>query len=216
MNVKNIVRNKYISMIILIMTLIMISPTIGAGTTENVSNTIITYRSDVDQDYGFHRVIDYTTHKPTSYVNRTLNINVGDTVEWINDATPDEPLTIMSKEGLWGNRSAYLRWNYQKFSYTFNQSGTYEIYIKEYPREQHQIIVVKDNKIIPTPTITLTTNPTVNETKNLSSVPTVAGSGTPAYNKSIPIEIIVGVVFIVAFIVILIIYMIRGSKRRDK
>lgn len=145
---------------ILLITAITISLLMISGTANtNTSNTIsVTYHSDVDQDYGFHRVIDYTTHKPSPYVNNTLTINVGDTVVWINDATPDEPLTIMSKEGLWGNKSAYLRWNYQRFSYTFNQSGTYQVYIKEYPREQHQIIVVNSPvvTIIPTPTIVVT------------------------------------------------------------
>lgn len=135
-----------------------------ANETSNISNiTSITYKSLVDQDYGFYRVIDIITHKPAPYENNTLTINIGDIVIWENDAAPDEPLTIISKQGLWGNRSAYLRWNYQKFNYTFNQSGAYSVYIKEYPREQHQIIIVKDIpgtvKIISTPTMTTTILP---------------------------------------------------------
>jgi plastocyanin len=133
--------------------------TISGTANTNTSNiTSVTYHSDIDQDYGFYRVIDYTTGKPSPYVNNTLTINVGDTVVWINDATPDEPLTIISKEGLWENRSAYLRWNYQRFSYIFNQSGTYDVHIKEYPREQHQIIVVKSMEpvVVSTPTIIVT------------------------------------------------------------
>ncbi len=208
---KNIMRNRYIPMAVLVMTFIMMSSPIGAisnnETVENIT-AVVTYRSYVDQDYGFYRVIDYTAHKPAPYINNTLTINVGDIVEWINDATPDEPLTIMSKEGLWGNRSAYLRWNYQKFSYTFNQSGTYDIYIKEYPRKQHQIIIVKDIpgtiKIISTPTIVLTTMPVINDTEdNLSNVPAVKKS------DSIPIEIIV----VVCIIMILIIYIYRSNKK---
>lgn len=150
---------------ILLIIMVTISLLTISGTAEtNTSNaTSITYNSDVDQDYGFYRVIDYTTHKPALYANNTLTINVGDTVVWINDATPDVPLTIINKEGLWGNRSAYLRWNYQRFSYTFNESGTYEVYIKEYPREQHQIIVVKGIEpiatVISTPVITETPEP---------------------------------------------------------
>ena len=72
---------------------------------------------------------------------------MGDTIVWINDAIPDGPLTIISKDNLWENRSAYLRWNYQKFSYTFNESGIYDMYIREYPR-LHQTVVVKDNQTI--------------------------------------------------------------------
>lgn len=143
--------------------------------TSNVTSVVI-YYSDVDQDYGFYRVIDYTAHKPSPYVNNTLTINVGDTVVWINDAKPDWPLTIISKEGLWDNRSAYLRWNYQRFSYTFSESGTYDIYIKEYPREQHQIIVVKSMGpivISSTPTIIVTgTEISPTETTPTEIVPT--------------------------------------------
>jgi plastocyanin len=138
-------------MIVMTMSILTIP---GVADTNTSNTTSVTYNSDVDQDYGFYRVIDYTTHKPAQYVNNTLTINVGDTVVWINDANPDWPLTIISKEGLWGNRSAYLRWNYQRFSYTFNQSGTYQVYIKEFPREQHQIIVV--NPIEPIVTIVST------------------------------------------------------------
>ncbi len=205
-------------MTVLVMTIIMMSSPISAidnnETIENTSSVItITYRSDVDQDYGFYRVIDYTTHKSAPYDDKTktLTIDAGDTVEWINDATPDEPLTIISKDGLWGNRSAYLRWNYQKFSYTFNQSGTYQVYIKEYPREQHQTIVVKDipgtMKIIST----LTTIPIINNTEdNLSNVSTTNKSKVVSKNSNlIPIEVIM----VIAGILILVIYIIRSGKK---
>lgn len=154
------------------------------GNISNVPNvTSVTYRSSVDQDYGFYRVIDITTHMPASYENNTLTINIGDTVIWENDATPDEPLTIISEQGLWGNRSAYLRWNYQKFNYTFNQSGTYSVYIKEYPREKHQTIIVKDVsglvKVVSAPTMTNTVLPT-------STI--VEIDETPKINETVAIE----------------------------
>lgn len=122
-----------------------------------------TYKSDVDNYYGFYRIIavdsdtNTSSSKMPSYVNKTLNISVGDTIIWINDADPDEPLTIMSTEGLWGNRSAYLRWNYQRFNYTFTEPGTYNVYIREYHRLQQKIIV---NPIY-VPTQIPTTIPTV-------------------------------------------------------
>lgn len=220
---ENIMKNMYMSIIILAMMLIIIPLSSSASNNEttNISNAItITYRSYVDQDYGFYRVIDYTTHKPALYEEKTktLTINVGDTVEWINDATPDEPLTIISKDGLWGNRSAYLRWNYQKFNYTFNQSGTYDIYIREYPTEQHQTIVVIDIsetiKIISTPTIISTTSPIINKTENaednLSNISTTNKSKVAYKNGVIPIEAIVAVVGII----ILIAYINRSGKKK--
>lgn len=130
--------------------------TLNDTTMSNESDNIsITYRTDVDQDYGFYRVRDITTHKPALYdiKNNTLTINVGDTVIWMNDATPDWPLTIASEQGLWDNTSARLRWNYQKFSYTFNESGEYGVYIKEYPSEKQKIIVTSTEKHINTVTI---------------------------------------------------------------
>ncbi len=144
---------------------------------ENENITHITYQTEVDQDYGFYRVIDMTTLKSSPYENNTLTINVGDTVIWENDATPDEPLTIISKDNLWDNKSAYLRWNYQKFNYTFNQSGTYEVYIREYPRERHQIILVTDMQkpvitVTPIPTVTIGATPV----ENVSPISTDATS----------------------------------------
>jgi len=141
--------NKFALLLILIgLTVLLILVLFVAG----VSAT--TYKVDVDQDYGFYRVVAIdlepaTDTKPTStvlkerfYVNKTLNVNVGDTIIWVNDATPDWPLTIISNQGLWGDRDAYLRWNYQKFNYTFNESGVYSISLKECRRCQNQTIIV--------------------------------------------------------------------------
>jgi len=83
--------------------------------------------------------VNYT---PLVYENLTLDIYSGDTVIWINDADPDERLTVISEQGLWNDTSGILRWNYQEISYTFAQPGTYGVYIREYTRLRHQKIVV--------------------------------------------------------------------------
>ncbi len=146
----------------------------------------ITYRSFVDQDYGFYKVVDSTTLQPAPYENYTLNIRVGDAVIWENRASPDVPLTIISKEGIWRNRSAYLRWNYQKFEYTFNESGTYSVYIEEYQREEHQKIVVNPvetsgSTVIPitTPTVIQTYTPSPTSTK--TPTPPSTPQSTPGF-----------------------------------
>lgn len=125
------------------------------------------YKSYVDQDYGFYRITPMDQNQTTSYDknNRTLIINVSDSIVWVNDATPDVPLTIISEQGLWNNTVARLRWNYQKFNYTFNESGTYSFYIKEYPKEQHQTIIVDP---IETPTPELTSIMTIGETPTIA------------------------------------------------
>jgi hypothetical protein len=116
-------------------------PTTPAPTPTPVPRKPLIYKSFVDQDYGFKRVIEIN-YRPFVYQNLTLNISAGDTVIWVNDANPDEMLTIVSEQGLWNYTSAILRWNYQNFNYTFTQPGTYGVYIKEYPRKQHQRIIV--------------------------------------------------------------------------
>lgn len=207
---KIIEENKYILMLASVVIFVLMSLPIDAienKTIENTSNTT-TYRSLVDQDYGFYRVIDITTHKPAPYVDNTLTIYVGDTVIWENDATPDEPLTIISEQKLWGNRSAYLRWNYQKFSYTFNQSGNYSVYISEYPREAHQKIVVNNIpgtiSVTPIQTEILTENPITTATEN----PIVAPSKSPGKTNVIPIEAIMAI----AVLIVLAIYLYRKKK----
>lgn len=132
------------------------TPTATPTTIETVKPTVATpvptptptparvpsvYKTFVDEDYGFKRAIE-TSYKQFEYQNLTLNISVGDTVIWVNDATSDEKLTILSEQNLWSNTSAILRWNYQSFNYTFIQPGTYGVYIKEYPSLRHQRIVV--------------------------------------------------------------------------
>lgn len=175
---------------------------IGIYLTTGVSATV--YRSDVDQDYGFYRVTSMDKNQTVSYDknNDTLTINVSDSVVWINDATPDEPLTIISEQGLWNDTSARLRWNYQKFNYTFNESGTYSFYIKEYPNEKHQIIIVNSIETpTPKPTIVTRQTPTVNQTTNETPIITSTGtqiksSTEPSDNNIIIFELIVVIVAI--------------------
>ncbi len=152
----------------------------------------ITYRSFVDQDYGFYKVVDSTTMQPAPYENYTLNIRVGDTVIWENRASPDVRLTIISEEDLWGNTSADLRWNYQKFEHTFNESGNYSVYIEEYQEEDHQKIVVNPVET-PVNTVTPFSTPTAVHTDTPSPTPT----GTPTPPSTPGFTLILGLVTII-------------------
>jgi len=112
------------------------------------------YKVDVDTDYGFYQVrnLDNLTEK-ISYINKTLEIYIGDTIEWINYADPDEKFTIdcfeiVDKNTFGGIFYHTLRWNYQKYSHTFNKSGTYRIHIDEYPHITSQTIIVKELYIL--------------------------------------------------------------------
>ncbi|VVB85166.1 Uncharacterised protein [uncultured archaeon] len=130
----------------------------------------------VDDTLGFYKVYNLN-NTPFTYDNQTLNITAGDTVIWKNDVWDNSELTILSKQNLWGNRSGYLRYTYDTFNYTFTVPGTYEIYVKEYPKDPHQTIVVAPIVIptvttpAPTPTVTATSAPTATVTQTPQEAP---------------------------------------------
>ncbi|HEY9205567.1 MAG TPA: hypothetical protein VIO58_06555 [Candidatus Methanoperedens sp.] len=105
----------------------------------------LTYKVWIDSDYGFRlvRAINGTTYipLPSNFDRFNFAINVGDKVIWINDDSYDFPLTIISNEGLWDNKTGYMRYNSSQFGYTFNKTGTYTVYIKEYRKNQQNITV---------------------------------------------------------------------------
>ncbi len=152
---------------ILILLLIILTPIAASAAQPSV------YSVYVDDWYGFYKVNE-VNHTPFKYENQTLNINVGDTVIWVNDASDNNELTILSVQNLWDSVKGYLKYNYRSFSYTFTQPGTYEIYVKEYPRRPHQTIIVAP---VETPTVT-TPPPTPTETETI--VATASVTQTPA------------------------------------
>ncbi|MFA4955580.1 MAG: hypothetical protein WC556_01240 [Candidatus Methanoperedens sp.] len=97
------------------------------------------YISDVDDKYGFQKVTVLNSSAP--YSNRTLMINTGDTVKWVNVAT-DYSITVVSREGLWNNSTSMMRYRYRYFNYTFDKPGEFEVYIDKFPKLSHQKIVV--------------------------------------------------------------------------
>ncbi len=130
----------------------------------NVS-AAITYKSSVDYDYGFYKVIgieekpitykgslsiNYTT---VNYTNKNLTINVGDTVVWTNYDQKDWSLTIISEQGLWSETNSRLKYSYQRFNHTFTKPGIYTVYTKENDRHQQNIIVNDIDKTVGTDAI---------------------------------------------------------------
>lgn len=129
-------RKMYITVVLLMMISILISPVIGD---ENSTEKPITYRVFVDNQQGFNRIFDITLNKPVYSQNRTLNIYRGDTIIWINNV--DRRLTIVSEQKLWDNKSGHLAQEYKELNYTFTEPGVYDVYIKEYPTLKQKIIV---------------------------------------------------------------------------
>lgn len=107
----------------------------------------ITYKIWVDSYLGFNKIraANGSTYinLPSEFNKSDFKINIGDKVVWINDNDPssDYPLTIVSNDGLWDNKTGYLRYSYSEFEYTFNKTGTYTVSIKELARKQQKITV---------------------------------------------------------------------------
>lgn len=81
-------------------------------------------------DYGFNQVLETTYKKKVAYEksNRTLTINVGDTVEWKNEY--DFKLTLVSDQGLWTPGETRAIMTDRVFNYTFNSPGTFTFSIE--------------------------------------------------------------------------------------
>jgi plastocyanin len=99
-----------------------------------------TYLSLVDGYNGFNRITS-SVGEPPLYENHTFNINVGESITWVNN-DPSDKITIISEQGLWQNDYVVLSHAGRRFSYTFNSSGIYTFSIKEYKRFPEQKIIV--------------------------------------------------------------------------
>lgn len=166
------------------------------------------YEVLVDDTYGFKQVrIIEPSKMAFKYENLTLVLNAGDTVIWKNYAYSPSgnqsynnlDITIVSVQNLWDIRNSYLKYFGRSFNYTFNQPGTYEVYIKEYPRVRHQTVIVA---AVETPTVT-TPAPTATETAiATASVTQTPQTTSPEFNLWYILAILV-----VAGIVVLIYYL---------
>jgi len=152
----------------------------------NAGATNITYKSYIDNSYGFYKIRDITTQKPVLYDDRTLIINQEDAVIWINDVE-DKSMTLINEQNLWESDDVYLVASGQ-FKYRFKIPGEYTFYIKEFPSARQTIIVnsiepiivstaIPTEAIIPTttPVITLTTTPVI----ILTTTPVITLTTTP-------------------------------------
>jgi plastocyanin len=90
-----------------------------------------TYKVYVDKEFGFFGVRSNNTTELISYANKTLYIDIGDTVVWENSVASDERVTVLSDNKLWNDNDAILGWRSKEFRYTFNKSGTYRVHARE-------------------------------------------------------------------------------------
>lgn len=83
-----------------------------------------------DREFGFWGVRSYNINHTINYTGRTLNINTGDTIEWMNMDNEEDRITIMSDNILWEGGKT-LGGVGSKFRFTFNSSGMYKFHIVE-------------------------------------------------------------------------------------
>jgi hypothetical protein len=123
-----------------------LSPTSTPVPVSTPSLEPIMYRIWVDSDYGFYTVRalrDNSSYDlPPGFDILNFTIRMGDSVRWINDDSYDYPLTIVSNEGLWSGRTGLMRYQTERFDYTFNRTGTYTFSIREYQDIPNQKITV--------------------------------------------------------------------------
>jgi plastocyanin len=86
-----------------------------------------------DREFGFWGVRSYDINHTLNYTSRTLNINTGDSIEWVNMDIEGDRITIISDNTLWEGGKA-LGSTGNKFRFTFNSSGDYRFHIVENTR----------------------------------------------------------------------------------
>ncbi len=167
------------------------------------------YKVLVDDTYGFKDVRIEPNNPAFKYDNLTLMINTGDTVFWINDAYDPSgnaynnniDITIVSVQNLWNNQSGYLEYYLRSFNYTFNQPGTYEVYMKEYPLVHNQTIIVapSETSAITTPFSTPTETETSAPTASVTQTPQAATTGFDFWNILLALIVVVGLFAFIYF-----------------
>lgn len=133
----------------------------------------ITYVSYVDEYYGFYKVRDVTTNKPSPYEGRTLTINQGDIVKWKNDGTAS--MTLVSDQNLWPKENGKLN---KEVSYKFDVPGKYTFYV--------QLGVYMRQTVIVNPVGGYQSSPKVTVTG--TSIQTPAQTYTPDISGKTPIK----------------------------
>lgn len=98
----------------------------------------VTYKSFVDADFGFYKVVATNASLPVQFdsKNRTLSIIKEDVIVFVNmpRGETSDVLTIISAEGLWNNTTSRLPQAYKQFNHTFNETGTFTVRVKEFKK----------------------------------------------------------------------------------
>ena len=206
---------------IYIMLMMMISLSILSGIVSGIENQSnqssmrdpIVYKSLIDTS-GFRKVLNMTSNNLAPYQNNTLNIYKGDKVIWVNDESAEKRFTIISKQKLWKNESGVLGARDKQFSYVFNKTGTYIIYLKEYPELKSQRIIVESTNMVRTNTSKVSkTNTSTKSPKKIDKKKTI--KITKPVSKSSN-NIIVPIIIVLIILVVLTVSFKYKEKIKEK
>src|SRR3989304_8414795 len=114
--------------ILLTIMFILILP-VTAMRDESIKDPVI-YKIIIDMNYGFVRMYEMYDHylgKEINSKNGILNISKGDSIIFVSDS--DKRLILISNEKLWDEK--VLQYSGKEFRHDFNNSGTYNFYLKE-------------------------------------------------------------------------------------
>ncbi len=193
-------------MTILIIISISIFTGIVSGTENNQSSirSPIVYKSLIDTS-GFYKISNMTSNKIAPFQNNTLNIYKGDKIIWVNEESSEKRFTIISGQKLWKNESGILGGRDKQFSYVFNKTGKYTVYLKEYPGLKSQRIIVRLLNITKTNTKASTAPTTPKKTTkppkktDKKTVKTTKNVGSTSSNNSVlPVIIILMIIVLLA------------------
>lgn len=88
------------------------------------------YRVFADREFGFWAVRAENVSNNTNFMNKTLSINTGDVVDFVNMDGNDDRITIISDNTLWEG-GVLLSGTGKRFNFTFNSSGYFRFHIVE-------------------------------------------------------------------------------------
>ena len=153
---------------------------IKASADTNTSATM--YLSLVNDAFGFYKIRNLETiPRQFTYDDHVLNINIGDTIIWENDADIST-LTVVSDQNLWNDQIGMIKVG-QKINYKFDKPGTYTFHLKEAPSKQTIVVnnigEVTIVTVTPVPTETYKPSYTLPRMAMPTPISTIAPGYTP-------------------------------------
>jgi plastocyanin len=148
-------------------------------TSADTNTSATMYLSLVNDGFGFYKIRNLETiPRQFTYDDHVLNINVGDTIIWENDADIST-LTVVSDQNLWNDQVGRVKVG-QKINYKFDKPGIYTFHLKEVSSKQTIVVnnvgVVTVATITPVPAETYKSSYTVPPTEIPTPAPTITQS----------------------------------------